>query len=321
MGLSIVRYQTDNESNIHWGILNKDNKISQIPEQFEQLSQLIAKFPEAVGTWKAIGPTLSFDEVKILSPVTKPCKLICQGLNYADHREEAGKERSSDYNLLFRKDEGAITGAYDQVQIPAACKIFDYEIELGLVVKQNVHTPVKVTEENIPDYIAAWFIANDFSARDMMFRASFRQWYLGKSARSLCPIGPILFFPDKDDWKHFDNLELTLTVDGEIRQQAFASQLIFRPAETISYLSQNLDLYAGDCILTGTPGGVALAPPSKIKRKIAELLFDEKKQVEMMVKMNKDNPRILRPNQKVCCTIKTKDGSIDLGEMENMIIK
>ena len=319
MGLSIIRYTIKNNDKISWGILKNQKEISPIPAAYGHLSQLIDKFSDNAATWNAIAPSLNIADVNILSPVTKPCKLICQGLNYADHREEAGKERSSDYNLIFRKDESAIVGAYDTVKIPTDCQIFDYEIELGLVLKQTITEPVTVTEENIGEYVAAWFIVNDFSARDMMFRASFRQWYLGKSGRTLCPTGPILFFPEKEDWKQFDDLQLTLKVDGEIRQQAFASQLIFRPAQTISYISKNIDLYAGDCILTGTPGGVALHPPSKFKRKIAELLFDERKQVEMMVKMNKDNSRLLRPGQKVACTIKSKDGSIDLGVMENTI--
>ena len=84
-------------------------------------------------------------------------------------------------------------------------------------------------------------------------------------------------------------------------------------------MSQNIDLAAGDCILTGTPGGVAIHPPSKLKKKLAELLFDERKQVEMLVKMNKDNPRVLRKGQKVSCHIATPDGKIDLGRMENTI--
>ncbi len=319
MGLSIIRYTTKSSTKISWGIIKNQKEISPISGDFEQLSQLISKFDEQAAIWNAVKPSLNLTDVNILSPITKPCKLICQGLNYAEHREEAGKERSSDYNLIFRKDESAITGPYDPVNIPSDCQIFDYEIELGLVLGKNITEPVQVTKENVSDYVVAWCIVNDFSARDMMFRASFRQWYLGKSGRTLCPIGPILFFPDKADWKRFDDLQLTLKVDGEIRQQAFANQLIFRPAPTISYISKNIDMYAGDLILTGTPGGIALHPPSKLKRKMAELLFDERKQVEMMVKMNKDNTRLLRSGQQVTCTINTKDGVIDLGKMENFI--
>ena len=320
MGTSIIRYQEKNGSQKSWGILSSNKEISPIPNKYEHLSALVRAAKQSLAQWKEIEASIHLEEVEVLTPLTKPCKIICQGLNYADHREESGRERSSDYNLVFRKDESALTGPYDKVYIPSACQIFDYEIELGLLIGKKIEGPSDITEENISDYVAAWFIANDFSARDMMFRASFRQWYLGKSARSLCPVGPILFFPDKEDWQDFDQLTLTLKVDGEIRQQARASQLIFRPAETLRYLSQNIDLAAGDCILTGTPGGVAIHPPSKFKKKLAELLFDERKQVEMLVKMNKDNPRVLRKGQTVSCHIATPDGKIDLGKMENTIV-
>lgn len=319
MGASIIRYQEKKSSTKAWGILSRKKEIRPIPFEYEHLSQLVLEAKQNLAEWQQIPATIRLDEVEILAPLTKPCKIICQGLNYADHREESGRTRSSDYNLVFRKDESSLTGPYDKVYIPAACEIFDYEIELGLLIGKEIEEPTDMQEANISEYVAAWFIANDFSARDMMFRASFRQWYLGKSARSLCPVGPVLYFPDKEDWKKFDELTLTLKVDGEIRQQATARQLIFRPAETLSYLSQHIDLAAGDCIITGTPGGVAIHPPSKFKKKIAELLFDERKQVEMLVKMNKDNPRVLRPGQKVSCHIATPDGSIDLGIMENVI--
>ena len=319
MGISIVHYQEKKDALPKWGVLNQQQKIVPLASNFDTLAQFLEHGIEEARTLAEKGSTLGMENVFILSPITRPCRLICQGLNYAEHRIEAQKDVVSDYNLFFRKDESSLTGALSPVKIPNGCQLFDYEIELGVVIGKPIREAITVTGNNIHKYVKGWIITNDFSARDMMFRATYRQWYRGKSARTLCPVGPILFIPCQKDWKRFSELKLTLTVNGEVRQEAKTSQMIFRPAETITEISQNIDLDVGDCILTGTPGGVALTPPNVIKKKIGELLFDEKKQVELLVKFNKQNKKLLKTGDVVECTIATEDKLIDLGVMKNII--
>ena len=112
--------------------------------------------------------TISLNEVTILSPVTTPARIVCQGANYSSHRAESGLEaKKPPFNLIFSKADSSLCGAYTEIIRPAHVQLLDYEIELGLVIGSEITEPVEVTEENLHQFVAGLVIFNDVSARDV----------------------------------------------------------------------------------------------------------------------------------------------------------
>jgi 2-keto-4-pentenoate hydratase/2-oxohepta-3-ene-1,7-dioic acid hydratase in catechol pathway len=194
--------------------------------------------------------------------------------------------------------------------------LLDYEVELGIVIGQPITEPITVTDDNLADYVGAFVVANDVSARDVQLPQG--QWYKGKSYRTFCPVGPYLCVPDADEVARWKDLRLTLSVNGQKRQDAFAGDMVFRPADTMTEFSQLETFDVGDVILTGTPGGVALQPPKAIAQKIAGLLPEDKKW-QLFVKNQAKNSAYLKPGDQVITTIRTDDGALDLGTQHNTI--
>jgi 2,4-diketo-3-deoxy-L-fuconate hydrolase len=159
-------------------------------------------------------------------------------------------------------------------------------------------------------------IGNDVSARDVQVPDG--QFYKGKSYRTFCPLGPYLYVPEPAELSRWPDLELTLCVNGEVRQSAVAGEMIHRPAETLTEIMSIEDLEPGDVILTGTPGGVALAPPKKPLRAIAELLPESVKW-RLFIDGQAKSPRYLQPGDRITATIRTPDGYIDLGTQDNLV--
>jgi len=150
-----------------------------------------------------------------------------------------------------------LTGPYSPIVRPTDVELLDYEVEIGLVLRTELTADAHVSNENIGHYVAGVVLCNDVSARDTMFGASFLQWFHGKSFRGFCPCGPVLILLDRDEVvPTLANLRIELSVNGEQRQAADTSQLIFPPGQTLTELSAWLDLKPGDLLLTGTPGGV-----------------------------------------------------------------
>ncbi|HMX57333.1 MAG TPA: fumarylacetoacetate hydrolase family protein, partial [Leptospiraceae bacterium] len=159
-------------------------------------------------------------------------------------------------------------------------------------------------------YVAAIFMANDVSARDIQLPQM--QWYKGKSYRTFLPAGPVLAVLSQADFAKLDLLELLLSVNGEIRQKDRASNLVFKPAETITELSQFCNVSPGDVLLTGTPSGCALRVPGQWQQRIASLLSEPKKW-ELFLRGQLKRREYLKPGDQVESSIRTTDGSIDLG--------
>ncbi|WJY21400.1 fumarylacetoacetate hydrolase family protein [Fontisubflavum oceani] len=189
-------------------------------------------------------------------PLTGIGKIICIGLNYADHAAETGATPPPE-PLIFMKATSAITGPNDTIYIPRGSAKTDWEVELGVVIGK----PAKhVTEAEALNHVAGYVAVNDVSERDFQkHRAG--QWTKGKSCDSFAPIGPWLVTPDEvgDPQK----LGLRLRVNGETRQDGSTEQMIFGVPKLISYLSDFFTLQPGDIIATGTPPGVGagMTPP------------------------------------------------------------
>lgn len=195
-------------------------------------------------------------------------------------------------------------------------RLLDCEIELGLVIGTHTRGPTPVAADRLGDLVAALVVANEVSARDVQVPEG--QFYKGKSYRTFCPLGPYLFVPDPSELLRWPELQLTLRVNGEVRQDARAGEMIHRPAETLTEITSIEDLSPGDVILTGAPGGVALAPPKKPLRAMGELLPEAMKW-RMFVEGQAKSPRYLKPGDRITATIRTPDGRIDLGTQNNLV--
>ncbi|MEI1280598.1 fumarylacetoacetate hydrolase family protein [Leptospira venezuelensis] len=253
-----------------------------------------------------------YQDLKILSPITAPCQIICQGANYRQHLIESGLDpNEKTYNLFFTKSDASISSPLGEVVRPSNVKLLDYEIELGLVFGKSITGPLEIGPENISEYVAALFMANDVSARDIQLPQM--QWYKGKSYRSFLPAGPVLAVLEPGDFALLESLELTLLVNDQVRQHDSVSSLVFKPAETISELSSFCDIAPGDVLLTGTPSGCALRAPGKLLQKIAALL-PEKKKWELFIKGQLKRSEYLQPGDKIHSFIRSADRRIDLGD-------
>lgn len=314
MGISIVKYRKNN--NTLWGVL-RGNKISQLVWQPPTLSAIIEEPNTFLIDANFENETLDFQQVEILAPVSEPLRVVCQGVNYASHRNESSLSDTSSGNVLFAKDYSSITGAFNNIIRPKDCECLDYEVELGLIIKKDIDKPTKVNNENLHEYIAGFVLANDLSPRDLQYKEDYAQWFKGKSCRTMLPLGPFLYLLEKDDFKHLHNLNLQLWVNDELRQNANTSQLIFKPAETLTEISEFMNLSAGDLLLTGTPGGVVIKAPSRFLQGIATWLLSNEKKVAAL---RKYKAGYLKNGDIIKARITSPDGSIDLGTQTNKIV-
>lgn len=313
MAINIIRYSINNE--ISWAVV--DNEGVYPIGNYSSLADLINNGISLVRNFTR-NPKLSLDQIKLLSPVTAPCNVICQGRNYAEHIIETGNDpEEKTFNLFFTKAPSSITSAKGNIIRPKHVQLLDYELELGLVIGRDINKDQKVTKENLSDFIAGIFIANDVSARDVQLSQG--QWFKGKSFRTFCPIGPYFCLLDKEDFPKLYDLDLKLWVNNELRQNANTKQLIYKPEDTLSELSTLMDLSVGDIVLTGTPGGVALQAPSKFMQKLGSIVLSEQERMKLFISKQLDNPRYLKDGDKIRATIQSSDGQINLGTQELLI--
>lgn len=193
-------------------------------------------------------------------PVARPSKLICIGLNYADHAAESGMDIPKE-PVVFFKATSAIVGPNDDLIIPRGSKKTDWEVELAVIIGKKASY---VSKEEALDYVAGYCVHNDYSEREFQIERG-GQWVKGKSCDTFAPIGP--FMATADEIPDSSNLRLWLKVNGEMRQDGSTSQFVFDVPHVISYLSQFMSLLPGDIISTGTPPGVGLGmnPPQFLK--------------------------------------------------------
>jgi 2-keto-4-pentenoate hydratase/2-oxohepta-3-ene-1,7-dioic acid hydratase in catechol pathway len=253
--------------------------------------------------------------LRLLHPVPG-ARVVCQGANYRSHMAESGMDPGRAFNMLFTKSTASLSGPDDDIVRPPHVRLLDYEVELGIVVGKTVTGPVTVTEGNLADYVGAFVLANDVSARDVQLPQG--QWYKGKSYRTFCPAGPHLVVPDPDEVARWRDLRLTLSVNGSVRQDALAGDMVFGPAATLTELSGLEQLDVGDLLLTGTPGGCALRPPPALAQRFAGLL-PEQSRWALFIKSQARSGAYLKPGDQVVASIRTDDGALDLGTQHNTI--
>ncbi len=199
-------------------------------------------------------------ESRLGPPVANTGKIICVGLNYADHAKESGLKVPQE-PVLFFKATSAICGPFDDLVIPKGSTKTDWEVELAVVVGKKASY---VAEAAAMEHVAGYVLHNDYSERAFQIERG-GQWVKGKSCDTFAPIGPFVATPDEVPDVH--NLRLWLKVNGETVQNGSTTNLVFNIPFLVSYISQFMSLMPGDIISTGTPAGVGLGfdPPRYLK--------------------------------------------------------
>ena len=196
------------------------------------------------------------DSVVLDSPVARPSKIVCIGLNYADHARETKAQPPAE-PVIFLKSTTALCGPYDPIIIPKNSKKTDWEVELAIVISKKASY---ISESDAFDHIAGYCLHNDVSEREFQIERS-GTWDKGKGCDHFAPLGPFLATPD--EISDVNNLRLWLKVNGKTMQNGTTANLIFKIPFLVSYISQFMTLLPGDLISTGTPAGVGLGmnPP------------------------------------------------------------
>lgn len=318
MGWALVRYKGKN-GKVSWGCV-KDGQVHPLAASADTLRELLATDAPALcaKALESAGAT-PFAGLELLSPVTAPCQVICQGKNYLDHVIETGvKPENKQHNLLFTKSDSSLAAAVGTVWRPDGVRLLDYELELGLVIKREITAPADVNEMNLHDFVAGLVMCNDISARDVQIPE--RQWFRGKSFRGFCPVGPWIYLMAKEDFARLYELQLHLSVGGQPRQKASTSQLMHRPPETLTLISRSFDLRPGDLLLTGTPGGVSMRVKPKGKwEEFRDLWKTDKQKFAAFVEEQAGSGRYLKDWDRIEARIRTPGGEIDLGEQRLVV--
>ncbi|MET9629565.1 fumarylacetoacetate hydrolase family protein [Lentzea sp. NPDC006480] len=255
------------------------------------------------GTITTVGSPVRVDELELLSPVTAPCRVVAQMTNYVSHVVDTGLDPRSTPLTFFRKSSGSISGPHDDVVKPSHVRLLDYEAEIGLVMGSD-------------NQIAGLVITNDVSARDLQLPKT--QFYESKSYPTFTPTGPVLVLLDAGEFDRFADLRLRLWVNGELRQDMTADDMICPPAQALRALTRFQRLDPGDLVLTGTPVGTALSAPAKPMQLIGSLL-PAATRWRMFFKSQAKNPKYLKDGDVVEIAIGTDDGKLDLGRQRTVV--
>lgn len=223
--------------------------------------------------------TIRVEKVEVLAPLVNPPKLICLGLNYYDHADEADA-RIPDEPIIFMKPRTTIIGPNKPIIKPGLVNKLDYEVELAIVIGKRGKN-IRVTEAR--QHIFGYSILNDVSARDIQFKDS--QWTRGKSFDTFAPIGPNITTANQIGDPN--NLKIRTWVNGELRQDSSTKNMVFNVYEIVHHLSKVMTMEPGDIIATGTPAGVGF--------------------------FMKPEPKFLRPNDTITMEIER------IGKLENSV--
>lgn len=226
--------------------------------QIDEFSPLVSDFlelepDEQINLYQeaiASGNPVELSNLTLLAPVLGPSKILCVGLNYADHAKEFNDPIPKE-PVIFCKAVSSLNHPNTPIIIPKTSNRVDYEAELVVVIGKQAK---EVTEEDALDYVAGYTCGNDVSARDWQKNTPAGQWFLGKSFDTFAPIGPVLIM--KDEIPNPNALAIQSRLNDQIMQFSNTKHFIFPVEKLIAYISQIMSLEPGDLIFTGTPGGV-----------------------------------------------------------------
>jgi 2,4-didehydro-3-deoxy-L-rhamnonate hydrolase len=234
--------------------INASAFVSDYDEKFFE-SGGIARLAAWARTNAANAPRMD-PAVRLGSPVARPSKIVCIGLNFRDHAAETGSPVPSE-PVLFFKATTSLVGPNDPVVIPRGANKVDWEVELAVVIGATARY---IPKERAQEFVAGYALHNDYSERAAQLEHG-GQWVKGKSADTFAPLGP--FLATRDEIPNPGNLAMWLKVNGEYRQKSTTANMIFGVPHLVSYISEFMTLLPGDVISTGTPAGVGLGmkPP------------------------------------------------------------
>lgn len=256
------------------------------------------------------------DDLDLLSPVTTPCRVVAQMVNYRSHAQDSGFDPGTVPTTFFRKASSSVTGPTGRIVRPPHVRLLDYEIELGLVFGAPLPLGATVTADNLADFVAGLVVGNDVSARDVQLPKT--QFYEAKSYPTFTPLGPRLVLVDRDELRRLVDLRLRLWVNGELRQDRTTADMITEPPAALTALARFQPMEPGDVLLTGTPGGTALKAPPHVVEIVAAFLPTQVKWKLFFDKQEKV-PDYLHSGDLVTATIATSDGAIDLGTQATVV--
>ena len=261
--------------------------------------------------------TVATAGLELLSPVTAPCRVVAQMTNFASHVEDTGGDPKKVPLTFFRKASGSIAGPLDAIVKPKHVRLLDYEVEIGLVIGRDIPVGTQVTADNLADYVCGVVVTNDVSARDVQLTKT--QFYEAKSYPTFTPVGPALVLLDADEMGRFGELELTLRVNGDLRQNSTVERdMIYKPAESLAALARFQHLSPGDLLLTGTPVGTALSAPPMAVQKISALLPDALKWTLFFAGQAR-NAKYLHDGDVVEASVANHDCTVNLGTQRNVV--
>lgn len=233
-----------------------DKSLKDLLPQLDELSKRFERLDASVAP--VSNPVLA-------PPIPDPEKIICIGLNYADHAAESGAEIPEE-PVVFNKFLTALRAHGENIELPPHSDSVDYEAELVVVIGKEGKN---ISEAEALDYVAGYTCGHDVSARDWQKHKPQGQWLCGKSFDSFAPIGPFLVTSDEITDPH--NLNIKMRLNGEEMQNSSTKQFIFNVNQLIAYLSKVCTLRPGDLIFTGTPPGVGAARNPRVFLKPGDL--------------------------------------------------
>lgn len=257
---------------VRFGVAGKEKPGIIIDEKIYDVSEVIDDFNESFFENDGLNALASLvdnrssslsevgKDIRLGSPVARPSKIVCIGLNYADHAKETGASLPAE-PVIFMKSTTSISGPFDDIMIPKNSVKTDWEVELAVVIGKRA----SYVEESVAmDYVAGYCLHNDVSEREFQLERG-GTWDKGKGCDTFAPIGP--WMVTKDAISDVDNLRLWLTVNGKKMQDGNTKNFVFRIPYLISYVSRFMTLLPGDVVSTGTPAGVGLGfdPPVYLK--------------------------------------------------------
>jgi len=315
MAINVVHYE--HQGRAAWGVL-RGARVTPVPGDFATTGEFIGA--NSVGALVALhGGELEIPSVRVLSPVTRNQQFLCQGVNYASHVRESGLDPSDfPFNTIFTKAPSCLSGPYDDVVKPAHVRLLDYEVELGVVLGCDLHESTTVHPDRLHEVLAGVTIVNDVSARCVQLPQM--QFYKGKSYRTFGPTGPLLLLLEADEWQRWPELHMRLTVNGQVRQEAYCGEMLHKPHQTLSELSGVHHLHAGDLVATGTPAGCAARAPGRLVMFITRHFLSDATKWKLFIKGNLRNPAYLQPNDVMELSIRTDDGQLDLGMQRTRVV-
>ena len=257
---------------IRFGVAGKEKPGIIINEKIYDVSDFISDFNESFFENDGLNTLASLVEnkssslsevgkdLRLGSPVARPSKIVCIGLNYADHAKETGAALPAE-PVIFMKSTTSLSGPFDNIMIPENSVKTDWEVELAVIIGKRA---CYVEEPVAMDYVAGYCLHNDVSEREFQLERG-GTWDKGKGCDTFAPLGP--WMVTKDAIPDVDNLRLWLTVNGKKMQDGNTRNFVFRIPYLISYVSRFMTLLPGDVISTGTPAGVGLGfdPPVYLK--------------------------------------------------------